>query len=113
MKSLDDGPAKQQLIDKLVRIAQDEAPWTMGFFPHASAAAQQWVHNYKPAILVRDHGRFLRLDVPQRVAAHGAWNKPHWWPLLLLLAAVVGLWWMGRRTLRRRERTTGRGEVLA
>jgi ABC-type transport system substrate-binding protein len=113
MKSLDDGPAKQQLIDKLVRIAQEEAPWTMGFFPHASAAAQQWVHNYKPAILVRDHGRFLRLDVPQRVAAHGAWNKPHWWPLLLLLVVVLGLWWVGRRTLRRRERTTGRGEVLA
>ncbi len=113
MKTLDDGPDKQLLIDKLVHIAQEEAPWTMGFFPYASAAAQQWVHNYKPAILVRDHGRFLRLDVPRRVAAQAAWNHPVWWPLLALLVAALALWQLGRRTLRKRERTTGRGEVLA
>ncbi|MBK7061701.1 MAG: ABC transporter substrate-binding protein [Rubrivivax sp.] len=113
MKTLDDGPAKQALIDQLVKIARDEAPWTMGFFPDASAARQQWVHNYKPAILVRDAGRYLRLDVAQRVAAHKAWNQPVWWPLLLLLALAAGLFMIGRRTLRRRERTTGRGEVLA
>ena len=113
MKALDDGPAKQALIDKLVAIAREEAPWTMGFFPDASAAAQQWVHNYKPAILVRDHGRFLRLDVPARVAAQQRWNAPVWWPVLVLLAAALALWQLARRTLRKRERTTGRGEVLA
>jgi ABC-type transport system substrate-binding protein len=113
MKALDDGPAKQALIDKLVAIAREEAPWTMGFFPDASAVAQRWVHNYKPAILVRDHGRYLRLDVADRVAAQQSWNKPVWWPLLVLLAAALALWQLARRTLRKRERTTGRGEVLA
>ena len=69
MKTLEDGPAKQQLIDEMVALVREDAPWTMGFFPYASAAAQQWVHNYKPAILIRDHGRFLRVDVDQRLAA--------------------------------------------
>jgi ABC-type transport system substrate-binding protein len=113
MKSLEDGPEKQALIDKLVQIARVEAPWTMGFFPHASAARQRWVHNYKPAILVRDHGRFLRLDVADRVASQAAWNRPVWWPLVALLAVAAAVLVVGRRTLRRRERTTGRGEVLA
>ena len=113
MKLVDDGPAKQKLIDEMVVIARNEAPWSMGFFPYASAAAQHWVHNYKPAILIRDHGRYLRLDVPARLAALKTWNRPLWWPLGLLLAAVVALVWVARRQLRQRERTNARGEVLA
>jgi ABC-type transport system substrate-binding protein len=113
MKTLPDGPQKQQLIDDMVRVVREDAPWTMGFFPYASAAAQQWVHNYKPAILIRDHGRYLRLDVQQRVASHAAWNRPVWWPLGLMLALALALVWIARRHFRKRERTNARGEVLA
>ena len=113
MKSLDDGPEKQQLIDAMVRIVREDAPWTMGFFPYASAAVQQWVHNSKPAILVRDQGRYLRLDVDQRVARQRQWNRPVWWPLIGLAALALLLVWVARRQLRRRERTNARGEVLA
>ncbi len=112
MKALEDGPEKQQLIDKMVAIAQRDAPWSMGFFPYSSAAAQEWVHNFKPAVLIRDHGRYLRLDVPQRVAALKAWNRPVWWPIGLLAAVAALLVWLARRNLRRRERTNARGEVL-
>ena len=113
MKTLPDGPDKQKLVDEMVRIARVDAPWTMGFFPYASAAAQQWVHNFKPAILIRDHGRFLRLDVPQRLASHAAWNRPVWWPLLLLAALALACFWVARQHFRKRERTNARGEVLA
>ena len=113
MKTLEDGPQKQKLIDDMVRLAREDAPWTMGFFPYASAAAQQWVHNFKPAILIRDHGRYLRLDVQQRLASHKAWNQPVWWPLLLIGALVLALIWIARNHFRKRERTNARGEVLA
>jgi ABC-type transport system substrate-binding protein len=113
MKSLEDGPEKQKLIDQLIAVAQRDAPWTMGFFPHASAAVQQWVHNSKPAILVRDQGRYLRLDLPKRVAALAAWNRPIWWPLVFVLVALVALVVVARRQLRRRERMNARGQVLA
>ena len=113
MKTLEDGPEKQKLIDDMVRIAREDAPWTMGFFPYASGAAQQWVHNYKPAILVRDQGRYLRLDVPQRLAALAGWNSPVWWPLLLIGALVLALVWVARSHFKKRERTNARGEVLA
>jgi ABC-type transport system substrate-binding protein len=113
MKALEDGPDKQALIDKLVAIAREDAPWTMGFFPYASAAVQSWVHNSKPAVLIRDHGRYLRLDVPQRVAALTAWNRPVWWPIGLLAGVALVLVWLARGNLRRRERTNARGQVLA
>ena len=113
LKTLDDGPAKQEVIDRMVKILQDDAPWSMGFYPWASTAVQGWVRNSKPAILVRDHGRYLRLDVPARVAAVQDWNRPVWWPLLALLALVAAVVGYTRRSLRLRSRTNARGEVLA
>jgi hypothetical protein len=97
----------------MVKILQDDAPWSMGFYPWASTAVQGWVKNSKPAILIRDHGRYLRLDVPARVAALEAWNKPVWWPLVLLIAAIAAIVVYTRRSMRLRERMNGRGEVLA
>jgi ABC-type transport system substrate-binding protein len=113
LKTMDDGPQKQAVIDQMVKMLQDDAPWSMGFYPWASTAVQGWVKNSKPAILIRDHGRYLRLDVPARVAALEQWNKPVWWPLLLLIAAAAALFVHTRRSMRLRERTNARGEVLA
>ena len=113
LKSLDDGPEKQAVIDKMVKIVQQDAPWSFGFYPYASVAIQEWMSNSKPAILIRDHGRYLRLDANERTARLGDWNRPLWWPLALLaVLAVVGVW-LARKTLRRRERMNARGEVLA
>jgi ABC-type transport system substrate-binding protein len=113
MKLYDDGPEKQALIDELVQIAREDAPWSFGFFPWSAGAAQRWVYNYHPVIMIRDQGRYLRLDPADRVAALAAWNRPVWWPLALIAAALLLLLALARRTLRLRERTTGRGEVLA
>jgi len=113
VKLLEDGPQKQAVIDQMVRIAQQDAPWSFGYFPFSSGAAQAWVHNYKPAVLVRDHGKYLRLDVPERVRLQAEWNRPVWWPLGLLALAALALALGGWRSLRRRERRNAHGEVVA
>lgn len=112
LKTLDDGPEKQAVVDKMVRIAQEDAPWSMGFYPYASAAVQSWVSNSKPAILIRDHGRYLRLDTEKRAAKLAEWNRPVWWPLAALGAALVLAVLAMRGALRRRERMNARGELL-
>ena len=97
----------------MVKILQRDAPISFGFFPYSSAAVQSWVHNSDPAILIRDHGRYLRLDVDERVARLAAWNKPLYWPVALIAAVVLAGFWFARNSLRRRERMNARGEVLA
>ena len=113
MKSLPDGPQKQALIDQMVTILRKDAPWSWGYFPYASAAVQHWVYNSKPAILIRDHGRYLRLDVDERRRAQAEWNKPIWWPMIVLTLLVAGLLLIAVRSFKRRERMNARGEVIA
>ena len=113
MRLLDDGAPKQALIDRMVRIVQHDAPWSFGYFPYASGAAQSWLHNYRPAVLIRDPGRYLRLDVAERVRQQAAWNRPLWWPLALLALALAGLVTFVWRSLRRRDRRDARGRAVA
>jgi ABC-type transport system substrate-binding protein len=113
MKVQEDGPEKQKLIDQMVAISREDAPWTMGFYPYASAAVQHWVYNAKPAVLVRDQARYYRIDAAERVARTGSWNQRVWWPIWLILAAIGATVFVAWRTLRKRERTNARGQVLA
>lgn len=112
LKMMDDGPAKQEIVDKMNDILRRDSPLSFGFYPYASAAVQKWVTNSKPAILVRDHGRYLKLNSAERAASLAEWNRPVWWPLTLLVAVIAAGVLIARNSLRRRERMNARGEIL-
>jgi ABC-type transport system substrate-binding protein len=112
LKVLDDGPEKQALIDRMVKITQEDAPWSFGYFPFSSAAVQTWLHNARPTVLIRDPARYYRLDVAERVKRQNEWNHPVWWPAVLGSAALIGVLLFAVRSFRRRERTNAHGEVL-
>lgn len=106
LQTLDDGPQKQALIDRMVAIAQQDAPWSFGYFPWGGLAFQQWVYNGKPSILIRDMAKYYRVDPQLRVAKQAEWNKPTWWPIALLLGFAVALVWIARRGYQARQRAT-------
>jgi len=106
LRFMDDGPAKQAVIDRMVHILQEDAPWSWGYFPYASGAYQRWVLNGKPSIMVRDQGQYYRLDIADRVSSLKAWNAPNYWPLVLLGALIVGMGVWAVRVFRARERET-------
>jgi ABC-type transport system substrate-binding protein len=113
LRLMDDGPAKQKVIDEMVAIARQDAIWSFGWFPFASGAYQPWVSNGKPGLMLRDMARFYRIDPAMRAQKQAEWNRPAWWPPILLVLLLVGAVWGARRTFRRRERLNARGEVLA
>lgn len=108
LATLDDGPRKQAVIDEMVRLVQQDAPWSFGYFPWGGLAFQPWVHNGKPSILIRDMARYYRVDTAQRVRLQAEWNRPVWWPLLLLALLPAGVAWLGWRGWRRREQAVAR-----
>jgi ABC-type transport system substrate-binding protein len=111
LKTLDDGPRKQAVIDEMVVLVQQDAPWAFGYFPWGGMAFQPWVHNGKPSVLIRDMAKYYRVDTALRVQKQREWNRPVLWPVLLLallpLAAAVAAW----RGWRRRERASARAVI--
>jgi hypothetical protein len=87
-------------------MLQRDAPWSFGYFP-LGLAFQQWVHNGKPSILIRDMAKYYRLDTALRARSRpsgtsrctGRWRC---WPLACWLA------WAGASQLRQRETATAR-----
>jgi ABC-type transport system substrate-binding protein len=106
LRFMDDGPAKQAVIDQMVRILQEDAPWSWGYFPYASGAYHRWVHNGKPSIMVRDQAQYYRLDTADRSRSLRQWNAPIYWPVALLLLTVAAMAWWAVRVFKARERQT-------
>ncbi|GAA0745352.1 ABC transporter substrate-binding protein [Ideonella azotifigens] len=109
LQSLDDGPRKQQVVDEIYKITQEDAPWSFGYIPWGGLAFQPWVHNGKPSILVRDMVRYYRVDPAMRAKLQAEWNHPIYWPLALLALLAVALAWVARRSFKARELATARG----
>ena len=112
VKYLDDVPRKQQLIDKMVAIMQQDAPWTFGYNPYAGSVQHQWVGNSKPGPLVNDRLLYVKVDPQLRAAKIAEWNRPVWWPVVViglgLLLAILPAF----RAWQRRERETA-GRTIA
>ncbi len=109
MKAMPDGPERQQIIDRMVGMLREDAPWLFGFHPKSYSLQHGWVHNRKPGNIVRNTLKYQRIDVARREAARAEWNRPVLWPLFmlaLLLAAIVA---PALRHWRRHERATAAG----
>ena len=98
MKNIPDSPDRQRLIDAMLDILRDDAPWVWGYHPVSYTLAHAWVRNSKPNPLSYNTLKFLRIDSAARARATAAWNRPIVWPLwafagllaLLVLPAVAG-----------------------
>ncbi len=116
---LDDGPAKQVLIDRMVAILREDAPWAFGYFPYSAGAYQRWVGNAKYGLFTNDRALYYKVDAPLRTRLQREWNQPHYAPLVALGLGALLLAAIGWRVVRRSEAQTaldapaGRGAPAA
>ena len=103
---LEDGPAKQKLIDEMVDLLRADAPWAFGYFPYSAGAYQQWVGNAKYGLFTTDRALYYKVDAPLRVRRQAEWNPPRYWPLGLMLGGALLLAWIAWRGFHARERKT-------
>ena len=89
IKNMDNGPVRQGLIDRMVTILREEAPWVWGFHPKDYGLYHAWLSNVKPNQMARNGLKFYRLDAQAREQMRAQWNRPQTWPLLLVLLLLV------------------------
>jgi len=108
VKHMENGPARQALIDRMMAILREDAPWSFGFHPKDYSLHHGWVANLKPNHMARNGLKYQKVDAAKREQLRAEWNRPVLWPLGLaavmlgLSAAPAVIGW------RRRERSQGR-----
>lgn len=108
MKSMDNGPERQTLIDEMVAIARRDAPWLWGFHPKAFSLHHGWVGNVKPNLMANNTLKYLRVDPAQREQLRREWNRPVLWPLWLTVGLLAAGALPAVYVFRRRERSSAR-----
>jgi peptide/nickel transport system substrate-binding protein len=108
MKNMADGPARQAVIDRMVAIAREDAPWEWGFHPLDYSLGHSWLSNVKPNQMARNGIKYYRIDARERALKRSEWNRPVVLPLvaivlLVFLSAVPAV-----VAYRRRERSAAR-----
>src|SRR5574340_1155 len=103
MKNMENSPARQAIIDRMLEILRRDSPWLWGYHPKNYVLQHGWLHNVKPNVMANNKLKYWRVDAGQRDRLRRAWNQPARWPLWLGLSALLlsGAWvW---RVLRKRE----------
>lgn len=93
MKNMENSPERLQIIRRMNRILQHDAPWVFGLHPKSYSLTHAWLKNVKPGDVGHNTLQYRRIDTDLRQQSRAAWNRPVWWPILalgVLLAAVIG-----------------------
>ncbi len=108
MKNMDNGPERQQIIDRMVEILRRDAPWVWGFHPKAFSLFHSWYRNVKPNLMANNTLKYKRVDAALRERKRAEWNPPVLWPLWGALLLLVVTILPAVRLYRERERSAAR-----
>ena len=109
MKDMDDTPQRMEVIRRMKRILQEDAPWIFGFHPRSYTLAHAWLHNRKPHDVANNTLKYQRIDAAERERRRQEWNTPVLWPLAAIGLMLATLTVPAVRAYRRRERQTAKG----
>lgn len=108
MKNMPNTPERQKIIDQMVDIVREDAPWVWGMHSKSFSLSQHWM---SPDIQHHFGGNTLKytwLNPQLRIEKIQAWNRPHIWQagwliMLLILGLAAALWQI---SYRQRHRAT-------
>jgi oligopeptide transport system substrate-binding protein len=103
MKNMDNGPARQAIIDRMLEILRRDSPWLWGYHPKNYVLQHSWLSNVKANVMANNKLKYWRVDPKLRDELRDEWNQPVRWPLWLGTAILLlsGVWlWL---KLRQRE----------
>jgi ABC-type transport system substrate-binding protein len=108
MRNMENGSRRQAIVDQMVKIAREDAPWVWGFHPKDYALSHAWVSPGKPNKMARNTLKYVRVDPALRERKRTEWNRPIEWPLAAIMLILIAASAPAYLSYRRREKRAGR-----
>jgi ABC-type transport system substrate-binding protein len=109
MKDMDNGPERQAVIDQMIKLAREDAPWIYAYHPKSFGLRHAWVKNAKPNLMAHNLLKYRRIDPAAREAYQAKWNRPVWWPLAITVLLLIALIWPAVAAYRKRQQSRAVG----
>ena len=109
MKDMDNGPERQVVIDQMIKLAREDAPWIYAFHPKSFGLRHAWVKNAKPNLMAHNLLKYRRIDPTAREAYQAKWNRPVWWPVAITVLLLIALIWPAVAAYRKRQQSRAVG----
>ena len=106
MKNMANSPERQALIDRMIALVREDAPWSWGYHPKDYELYHSWYDNLKTNEIAHNTVKYQRIDPVARERMRRAWNQPQWWPFVFALLAWLLFTMPGVLAWRKRERKT-------
>ena len=90
MRSMDDGPARSDIIHRMRDIAVEDCPWIYLSENEGPTMFQPWVRNRYSNPILTNLLDYRGIDVEKRGRLQAEWNRPVWAPVAIFafIAAV-------------------------
>lgn len=106
MEHMENGPERQQIIDRMVKILRYDAPWLWGYHPKDYGLYHSWYQNVKPNRISNNNLKYFKIDANLRDQKRNEWNDPILWPMVLMLIMLIISFIPAVTAFRRRENST-------
>ncbi len=106
MRNMQNGPERQQIIDRMQTILRQDAPWLFGYYPKDFSLLHAWYKNLKPARMISNRLKYSRIDTKLREQKREEWNQAEFWPLLIGFVVLGLVTYPAVKAYRRRQQQT-------
>jgi oligopeptide transport system substrate-binding protein len=103
MRAMENSTERQEIIDRMLSILQQDSPWVWGFHPKEYSLRHAWLLNRKPTKVGNNTLKYQRVDIALRQTLRDRWNTPIFWPLTILAALMFAVAFPAWINHRRRE----------
>ncbi|HRB20991.1 MAG TPA: ABC transporter substrate-binding protein, partial [Nitrosomonas sp.] len=105
MKNMNNGSQRQQIIDRMVDILRNDAPWLWGYHPKDFGLYHAWYQNVKPNRISNNTMKYFKIDGELRQKKQREWNAPVIAPILVFSILLLAVSVPAITAFRRRERS--------
>lgn len=89
MKTLPDSPLRQKIINQMVEMIREDAPWIWGYNPLLYSLSHQWVSPPNPNAFAQNTLKYNKVNPELRAQMQKQWNQPKLWPLGLAIILFI------------------------